>query len=232
MENILKYQDIDRQIFKLEREISTNEYKKQATALVGHIKDTQNKVLELEKLSSQMLGEVDKLRQVEKKGVSLVEKYIKQVSESQDMAELKEIQAKLKQTTSQLTELENRLLSWDSKAKRVVRDFDNAKKKLASDRISHQQSKEKFTEYYNAKKPQLDELKQKLLEQEKLLDPAFLNRYRALRQDGIFPVLVPMVESRCGGCRMGLSSNEVEKISVAGKLECPSCHRLIYIKKN
>ena len=70
-----------------------------------------------------------------------------------------------------------------------------------------------------------------MLEIQKTLDSSTLNRYKSLRQDNIFPVYVPLVnDCMCGGCRMELPSNNVERLKKEKTLECDSCRRIIYIK--
>lgn len=231
MEKFLEYQRLDTELFKLEREISKNEHKKEAVAMVNFVKDSQAKIIGMEQNSKQILADIEKLKQVEQKGVSLVEKYSKQVSNAKEESELKELNAKIKQTANQLSELENRLLSQEQKAKKLLQDFDATKKKVAVAKTRHQESKDKFSEYYKSRQPELNAIKQKISELEKTLDPNFVAKYKTLKQDGIFPVLVPLIDKRCGGCRMELFSGAVEKIMANGKLECPSCRRLIYLKQ-
>lgn len=229
MEKYLEYQKLDSELFKLEREISKNEHKRNAQQMVNFVKDAQSKIIDLDNMSKQTILDLEKLKQVQNKGISLVEKYSKQVVTANE-AELKELKARIKQTSNQLTELENRLLSQEQKAKKLLQEFDNLKKKMSVAKTRHQDSKLKFDEYYASKEPELNEVKKKLVNMEKSLDSKFVAKYKNLKQDGIFPVLVPLVDKRCGGCRMELPSSEIEKVKQNGKLECPYCRRLIYFK--
>ncbi len=231
MEKYLEYQKLDSELFKLEREISKNEHKKDAQAMVNFVKDAQAKILKLDEMSKQTYAEFEKLKQVQQKGFSLVEKYSKQIGGTPTEAELQDLKAKLSQTASQLNELEKRMLSYEKKAKSLLQEFDSIKKKMAVAKSRHQESKGKFDEYYKSRQPEILELKQKIENLEKTLDENFVNKYKTLKQDGIFPVLVPLVDKRCGGCRMELSSIALEKVDENGRLECPSCRRLIYVKK-
>lgn len=230
MEKLLEYQKLDTEIFKLEREVSKNEHKKQAQSMVGVVKDAQNKILELDKTSKNLVEELEKLKVVQNKGISLVEKYSKQFSKSMSEAELKELKVRLTQTYSQLNELENRMLYCDKKSKMIMQEFETEKKKTTAAKAKHQESKTKFDEYYQTKLPEINKLKEKMQNLEKSLDASIVARYKTLKQDGIFPVFVPLVDKRCGGCRMELPSGAIEKLKNAKKLECPSCRRLIYVK--
>ncbi len=231
MEKILEYQKLDTELFRLEREINKNEHKKNAQAMVSFVKEAQNQILELDKNANKLCDDFQKLKQVQEKGISLVDKYSRQFNQSLNQDELKDLRNKLSQTGRQLKELENRLLATERRAKQLIGEFDALKKKTSIAKSKHQESKSKFDEYYTEKEPEIKALKDKMAKLEKDLDSSFVSKYKTLKQDGVFPIVVKLIDSRCGGCRMELPSKELEKIRHNGKLECPSCHRLIYIEK-
>lgn len=231
MEKILEYQKLDTDLFRLEREINKNEHKKNAQAMVSYVKEAQNQILELDRQANRLYQDFQKLKQVEEKGIDLIEKYSRQFGDNLTTEQLKDLQTKISQTTRQLRELENRFVASEKKAKQFIADFDNLKKKANVAKSKHQESKSKFDEYCAQKEPEIKAIKDKISALEKQLDVGFVNKYKTLKQDGMFPIVVKLVDSRCGGCRMELPSKELEKIRQNGKLECPSCHRLIYIEK-
>ena len=230
MEKLLEYQKLDTELFRLQRDINKNESRKEAQSMVAVVKDAQTHIISLERLAKSLCDDVEKLKAVQNKGISLVEKYSKQTSQNLSEQELNDLKAKIKQASKQLNELENRLLSNEQKSKQVIMDFDNTKKKANVARARHQEAKAKFDEFYATKVPQIEELRQKMQALEKTIEPAMINKYKAMKQDGVFPVIVSLVDNRCGGCRMELPKGAVDVIKEKGKLECPSCHRLIYIK--
>lgn len=230
MEKLLEYQKLDTELFRLQRDINKNENRKEAQSMVAVVKDAQAHIISLERLAKNLCDDVEKLKEVQNKGISLVEKYSKQTSQNLSEQELSDLKEKIKQASKQLNELENRLLSNEQKSKQVIMDFDNTKKKANVARSRHQEAKAKFDEFYATKVPQIEELKQKMQALEKNIDPTIISKYKAMKQDGVFPVIVSLVDNRCGGCRMELPKGAVDVIKEKGKLECPSCHRLIYIK--
>ena len=231
MNKYLEYQKLDSEIFKLERELNKNEHKKDAQAMVGVVKEAQSKIIYLDKQSRFLLEEIEKLKQVQQKGIALVNKYTKQFNANMTEEELADLKGKLSQTIKQLSDLENRFLAHEVKAKNIMQEFDVAKKKANQAKAKHLESKQKFEEVSSSQMPEINKLKSHLQELEKQLDANFVTKYKSLKQDGKFPVIVPLIEKRCGGCRMELPSGQIEIIKQKGKLECPSCKRLIYINK-
>lgn len=231
MKKYLEYQKLDTEIFKMERELNKNEHKKDAQSMVGVVKEAQSKIIILDKQSRFLLEEIEKLKQVQQKGITLVNKYTKQFSANMSEQELSDLKGKLLQTLRQLSDLENRFLANEAKAKNIIQDFDGTKKLANQAKAKHIESKQKFEEFSSSQMPEINKLKSRFAELESTLDANFVSKYKALKQDGKFPVIVPLVEKRCGGCRMELPSGQLEVIKQNGKLECPSCRRFIYINK-
>ena len=229
MEKLLEYQKLDVELIKLEKEINKNEDRRKITSMVNIIKDSQAHIINLDKEAKNLYDEVEKLKRVEEKGISFVEKLSKNDTSKLDEKTLKEMQNKLSQTSKQLRELENRLIVMDNKIKSVLQDFEATKKKINAAKQKHVESKANFEDFYKTNEPKLLQLRKDLQKLENGIEPSKMQKYRTLKQDGTFPVLVPLVDKRCGGCRMELPSNELEKIKKSKKLECPSCRRIIYI---
>lgn len=228
MSSILEFQKLDEQLIKLQKEISNNPSKRQAQDMKNFIIEGQQKNASLDRESKNLINELEKLKEVQAKGIALVDKYSSQDIEKLSAEELKELSVKLNQAQKHLVELENRLRANLEKSKTVLQEFDNNKKRNAIARQKHADSKASFEEYYKSKEPKLNEIKQKMQEMQKSLDSSELAKYRTLRQDNIFPVYVPLVNgSRCGGCRMELPSNNLEKLKKYKKLECENCRRII-----
>ena len=230
MKSILEFQKLDAELIKLQREISNNPDKKNAQNMKSYILECGQKYVSLDREAKALTLELDKLKEVQAKGIALVEKYKNQDIENLSQEELVDLQSKMKQALKHLNELDNRLKVQSEKIKNVLHEYDNNKKSASVARQKHADSKQAFDEYYKQKEPVLNEIKEKMLKMQKELDSTELAKYKALRQDNIFPVYVPLVNgSRCGGCRMELPSNSIEKINKLGKLECEQCRIIIYI---
>lgn len=228
---ILEYQKVDMALFKLKKEINNSQNSQNTQNLTNSIKDCQQKILQLEQNAKTLLVELDKLLQVQKKGISLVEKLQNTNINSMNEAELKELEAKTNQTISQLAELENRISAHNAQVKKVVLDYEVYRKKIIAAKQKREELKQNSTDVNSEKEPQMDELKKKLQELEKQLEPGVVTKYRTLKQDGIFPVLVPLADNRCGGCRMQLSATALEKLKTSNTLECEQCRRIIFNNK-
>ena len=51
-----------------------------------------------------------------------------------------------------------------------------------------------------------------------------------MKEKGIFPVYVPLEDVFCGGCKVELSLNFIEKLKTNKMLACEHCNRIIMMK--
>lgn len=227
---ILEYQKLDIKLHKIKKELSNSQKNSETQELSGLIKQWQLKILSLEEDAKKLLTELDKLMGVEKKGIALVEKFSKTDISNLSVDELKDFDAKTTQTANQLAELDNRIMQHNLQVKKVVLDYEMYRKKILSAKQKRDEKKKEADELSSQKAPDFEALKSQLAKLEKSIEPNNLAKYKALKQDGIFPVLVPLVDNRCGGCRVQLSAGAIDKIRTKGLLECEQCRRIIYIE--
>ena len=226
---ILEYQKIDIKLHKIKKEISNQSVSGMSTELVNQVKQWQNKILALEEDAKRLIEELKKLVEVQKKGIALVYKYKNTDIDKLSVDELKDFDAKTMQTANQLAELDSRIAKHTAQVKKVVLDYEMYRKKILSAKQKRDEQKQSVATIKSQKEPDLEELKSKLLSLEKTINPNIIGRYKLLKQDGIFPVLVPLVDNRCGGCQMQLSAGALDKLKNNGTLECEQCRRIIYL---
>lgn len=228
---ILEYQKLDIKLNKIKREISTQSNSGAAQELINQVKQWQSKVLALEEDAKRLMAELNKLIEVQKKGVALVDKYAKVDIQKLSDAELKDFDVKTMQTANQLAELDSRIEKHTLQVKKVVLDYEMYRKKIIAAKQKREEQKQNMETITSQKAPDVEQIKAQLLALEKSIDAPMLAKYKTLKQDGVFPVLVALVDNRCGGCRMQLSAGALDKLKNNGKLECEQCRRIIYLDK-
>lgn len=229
---LLEYQKLDIELKKVKKELNNNQSTKSVENLTGSIKDWQNKILELEETSKTLVSSFKKLMEVQKKGLAYVQKSKNMSIENMTDAELADFDAKMSQTAKQLAELETRILNHNQEVKKVVLDYKMYRKKILDAKDARENLRSQSAEKVQESTPNIDAIKAKQLQLEKEIEPAKLAKYKAMKQDGIFPVYVPLVEKRCGGCRMELSAAALDKLKSGELYECEQCRRIIYSTKD
>ena len=232
IDKLLEYQKLDIELRKMKREVNGNMSSKDVDFLNINIKDAQGKILELEENSKELLESFKKLVEVQKKGLLYVQKNKDANIENMTEVELKDFEAKMNQTAKNLAELENRLLSHNQTVKKVVSDYKMYRKQILDAKEAKENLKNQSASVMEEKFPSIEELKKQQKKLESEIDAKKFAKYKALKADGIFPVFVPLVDKRCGGCRVELSSAMIDKIKSDGVCECEQCRRIIYFEKD
>jgi predicted nucleic acid-binding Zn-ribbon protein len=65
---------------------------------------------------------------------------------------------------------------------------------------------------------------------EKDLNPELFAKYKAIKNDKIFPVFVSFANGNCSGCRVEIPTSKINKLKSEGSIVCEQCHRIIYYK--
>ena len=228
---ILEYQELDKKIKKIKQEVSGGSVQKNIDNLTNSIKTWQTKILELEETSKQLLSSLNKLMEVEKKGLAYVQKCQNTDLDKLSKEELADFDAKASQTAKQLAELEARISAHNAEVKKVFLDYKMYRKKILDAKEKRDSLKAESEQKLQDKQPDIEGLKKEQQALEKQIEQNVLAKYKSLKQEGIFPVYVPLVDKRCGGCRVELSASALNQLKSGGCYECERCRSIIYLGK-
>ncbi len=231
LKNIINYQKFDAKLVRLERELAQDESKKVVSAMVASVKDSQSKLMTLEKDAETQVKELSSLKQEYDNTLNDLNSLIKTDVSSMEESKIKETADKINQMSSKLTVIERKLSTYNDKANNILKNFESTKKSIIMSKQKHKEAKDKYDEKVAKLTPQINEIKAELSSLEKTLDKELFAKYKVRRADNIFPVFVPLTNNSCGGCMMGVSQANVQQIKNKGYMECEQCHRIIYIEE-
>lgn len=224
--NLLEYQKLDAKLLKLQQASENNPAKQTLNKVVVLVKDEQNKLIELENKAKTVIAEYEKCKQDYEKAYNSFTALSSASPETEE--KLNENLEELNKLVALLTQLERSLSSGAESVSAIIKNFETCRNNIVTFRKKYQESKTKAEEYDTTIKPQLVEIEKQMLSMEKDINKDILAKYKHLRQDKIFPVLVPLNQNACGGCSMSLSSAHMNKLKSNGYLECEQCRRYIY----
>lgn len=228
MKELWKYQELDIELKKIEKKVNASEYIKKVNSSKDIAKKAQNRMLEINEESKKIAEEIDKIVTVKAKGLELVKKYTETDINTIDEKDVLNLANKIKPIKKNLDELISRLSILESRMKKLLEEFDNSKKQIISSKKIHDENKVMLDKLRAEIEPEVEEARQKLQKQEKNVKPELVQKYRNLKREGIFPVLVKLQDGKnCGYCRVEQSMEKQEKIKLNGFTECEQCHRII-----
>ncbi len=231
MKTILEIQKLDRQIRLLEREVEScpasvnfKNYKKILQEGKLRFEQLENQANEIIKNYNFALNKLNKC-----KGESEIVRKRNVPTINLDNASA--LIADANSLVGELSEENRRVEDLVRKAEEVVR-----KSGLLSDKLTEAKMRStKIKAQIEAKKqevaPKIAEIEKKIKELEpSVQDKDKYAKYNEMKEKGIFPVFVGLEDVFCGGCKVELSLNFIEKLKTKKMLPCEHCNRIIMLK--
>ena len=231
LNKILEYQKKEQEIIKLKEELSSNPAKKTLNKMLTLGKDAQTKLVELEKQAKATLEQYEKTKVDFEIACDKLNKLIKQDTNDVPEDKLRESIEQASALSITLGNLERSLSYQKDVIANIMKNFDLCRKNIVASKQKYKETKEEYDAFEKGILPQIEERKKEMAAIEKTVDANLLAKYKHLRQDGIFPVFVPLRGNACGGCRMEIPAALMAKLKTTGYLECEQCRRLIYIEQ-
>lgn len=233
MENILKYQELDRELYKVEQKISNSPYKKKAVELSGVAKKSQAKSTELESEATRLVGEINDLKEKFAFNKAKLDEVLKsdvQKMSLEDVEKMSNLKGKIAQN---LNVLEKMLQKSAENINKILSEFNHTIKTFNDAKTQYGVCKQKIDEETKALEPEKNKLTEQLQDLGKTVDKEILAEYKKKRQDErIFPVIVPLESGTfCGYCRMEQPKAALSRLKEKGVITCEHCKRFIYLKK-
>ncbi len=222
-QNILKLQDVDIDIMKINEKTQKSEYKQVIAAMVQKNKDIQKekeaKEVEAKKLISVM--------QDKENEIAAIEKEIDKNSEEYNAKKLSLDNYKQKQAecANKLNLVSKKLIKLQKDFENLQKDFEELKNNAGAVKKKYQMAKDAQEALQDKIASQISALEKTKSELAKTIDKAVLDEYNKYRKDNIMPVYVKMVRDCCGGCMQKLSAAQLSKTS--NRIDCEMCRRII-----
>ncbi len=232
MKEIIEYQRLDAQIFKLEREKNNLEEKNVMNKMIAFVKDAQNKSVALENEGKGLLNEYNNLKSEYNSLSKDIQKLINE--KISDKESIDDIDASLVQAntlSSKLFMVERNINIIITKIRDLLKGFEQTKNNAIKARAKHKEAKENYSNKVSEIEPKIEELKKQQKILEKSINPDVFEKYKVIKNDGIFPVFVKVkmigTSILCGGCGMEVPKGKADVLKNNKYIQCEQCRRII-----
>ena len=230
LQAILKYQEIDAKIYKIERELSASEERKEYVKVKKFLESAPEKLDALEVKAKSLRAEAEELmKQYERLEETLkdFDNIDELVTDGADISFYKKkAQLKIEQLKKMRADL-NLLLT-------AIKETDEEYKKLKKQVLSVEKKApevfKKYKELKAAKDAEKKPFEEELAVIEKEISRDILDIYKTKRKEKIFPVVGQITGGRCPYCSMDLPIAAKSKLSGGGWIECENhiCSRVLF----
>lgn len=232
MKTILEIQKLDAQIKALEREVdkcpASLDYKKYKTIL----QNGRDKFAQLDAQANEIINNfnIANNRFPKYKGNSDIIK--KKNTQNINLENINSLLSEANSLIGDLTEENKRMEDLVRKSEEIVRRSKELSQKLNETKTRSKAIKEKIEAKKQEIAPKIAEINKKIKSLEpKIEDKANYAKYNEMKENGIFPVFVKLEDVFCGGCKVELSLNFIEKLKTKKMLPCEHCGRMIMLDK-
>ena len=231
MKTILEIQKLDRQIRALQREVekcpaSVNfrNYKKVLQEGKARFEQLEIQANEIIKIYNSALNKLSKCKGeieiVKKRNVSTI-----------NLENAGSLISDANSLVGELSEENRRVEEIVRKAEEVVRRSAELSNKLTEAKLRANTIKAQIEQKKQEVAPKIEVIQNKINELvPKISDKEKYATYVEMKEKGIFPVFVNLEDVFCGGCKVELSLNFIEKLKTHKMLHCEHCNRIIMIK--
>lgn len=227
MKNILKIQELEREIRKLKASTGNSRENALYEQLKENRKVIRDNLNNIEHMAGVITKQIDQISSRYDQLKAKSEIIAKQKPEMAGINNIGNIVEDANYLTSELAKLEQKMRELNDKASRLANEFNSA----MADQREMKAKQDKVKTIIDGKQANiLPELESKQAEIKKLeasVDKVMYEKYRSLCKDNIFPVFVHLLGNRCGGCQMEQSLNFIQKLKQTGMLPCEECRRII-----
>ena len=129
--------------------------------------------------------------------------------------------------------LRQKVTDYEQEVRRIRKDTgdrDNQQRDIiqraAKVRSDYDRLKAEYDVEYAENKQKLDDLRALVAQKGEGIDPAYMEKYKAIKQHSM-PPLATLSGDLCGGCRMSLPSAVLRNVRGGKPVECESCGRLL-----
>lgn len=231
LDRLWKYQGADKKVTEYETEIRQFPLRQQLLKLRNIVADQQTVVRGLENDAGKALDRLNELTAQRDQAQQIFDE-AKQALESGAYVTAEQVH----QAISRVSDAEGRLRSAEKELSKMVSHaqmmenrYKDVRNKAAKARDEYNKLKVGYDKEFEKQTAHLEELKQARQEAAEGIDPAYMERYKAIRSQR-FPVMARIHNDQCSGCNMSLPSAVAKQITGSDEIvECENCGRILYI---
>lgn len=230
LQAILKYQEIDTKIYKIERELAGSEERKEYVKVKKFLDSAPEKLDALEAKSRGLRAEADELL----KQFARLEETLKDFDNIDELvtdgADISFYKKKAQSKVEQLKKMKADLGVLVAAIKATDEEYQKLKKQVLSIQKKASEVYQTYKELKAAKDAEKKPYEEELSTLEKEISTEMLEMYKTKRKEKIFPVVGQIIGGRCPYCSMDLPIAARSKLSGGGWIECENhiCNRVLF----
>lgn len=228
LQAILKYQEIDGKLFKLERELAGSEERKEYVKLKKFLETALEKLDSLDVKAASLKAEAIELSKSYLKAEELLSDFDTLDELVSGGADITFYKKKAQSLSEQMKKFKADLNRLTASIKETDEEYQKLKKQVISAQKKYAEASEKYKQVKASREEEKKQIEAELAKEGKKVPEELLERYKIKRKEKIFPVVGELAGNRCPYCSMEPPLAARSKLTGGGTIECDNCHRIIF----
>lgn len=225
---ILSYQEIDKDLYKLERDLAGCDERKEYVKVKKFLETAPEK---LDSLEAKAVALKNEATEISKKYLQ-TEETLKDFENLDELvnggADISFYKKKAQSIVEQLKKLKADLNVLTTNIKDTDAEYQKLKKQVISMQKQYAEVSEKYKAVKASRESEKKEIEGKLAKVAKDVPAEMMEVYQTKRKERIFPVVGELTNNRCPFCGMEPPLAARNKLTGGGTIECDNCHRIIF----
>lgn len=225
---ILKYQETDKKLFALERELASCEERKKYIQAKKFLEGAAEKLDSLEAKATALKGKAAEI--IERS--TAVEKELAELSGIDELieggADVSYYKKAAQKQMDALRKTKNELAALTDNIKATDKEFKELKKKVIAMQKTYAEAAEKYKAVKASREGEKKALEKELSLLAADISENAMNKYLTKRKEKVFPVVFPLTNGRCPCCGMEVPLAAMSELKNSGIIECESCRRILF----
>ncbi|MDE6373474.1 MAG: hypothetical protein K2L72_03150 [Clostridia bacterium] len=225
---LVKYQQKDSELLKIEQEISNSDERKKFIQTQNYIKKASEKLDKLDAQAQGVATHLDALKGRYGEITDILKDFENLDELVESGADLSFYQRNAAQIIDKIKTLKGEIANLIAVAKEIADEYQNLKKKVIAAQKQYPELQAAYKQLKQSRQEQADKIASELDALAKGIDAEVLRKYQAKRSERIFPIICEIKLDRCSKCGIELSIADKEKVATGKIVECENCHRILY----
>lgn len=231
IEQLLKYQDVDAGLRKIEMELSGSEARKKAVTAKKFLESVDETVTKLDVKAAELAHIYEKMQEESKILSEQREEFVGALEHAEDENALNYLSKKADELYAKVKNLSQEANKVAEAMQAVYKEYAAIRGNIKTAQAQYTENGKIYNELKASKQDERNKIEGELKELEKQVDAKLMERYKAKRAAKIFPIIYEVRGNVCGACNMELPTSMLAGLKNGEIIECDQCGRLLYLKK-
>ncbi|MDE5667247.1 MAG: hypothetical protein K2I29_03310 [Clostridia bacterium] len=228
VDKLLKYQETDEKLLKLERDLGNSEERKNFVQAKNFLTKAPEKLDALNAKAIELTAIVTELNKKYEEIAETLSDFDHLDEMVDGGADVSFYKKNVTQITERLKAIKSEVAALTKSIKDADEEYQQMKKKTIDMQKQYTDSSEAYKKLKEGMQTEALAVKKELDALAKGIEPEVMKKYEIKRSERIFPILCAETGGRCSKCGSELSLAGKESISSGKVVECDNCHRILY----